>query len=386
MIKMFGFPDQEQQALLGKLANFPQQSPDDRWLVHLASAQAFRHENPGVRDALLCVPEGLEDLLPHDWAEHFIACVDPVSELDLGYLQQFSRCPRLPGWQQRVDAVPATWFAALKKGPEDLFVGEMPFPETDKNHLVECGLCREEVALWLEQRASLRRVLLCPDAEKLGNWLGGGADAELEHHVAECWHCQEIIQRQAPLYVAGDLITPQQKADKLQAVGLSPVPAPRPWLVAPVRLDPSRRLTGESANTAVELGWSLARFLGLTGRAGAAVRAATVHASRGARGPRDAGPGLALQDLADSVEANGYVRIPYAEREILWQAKCANDALEVRVGKGPAEPFLQFDVVFYNGDDERLSVKATDGVARLTRENLELLRREDCDRWNIILS
>src|SRR5438552_1204528 len=106
-------------------------------------------------------------------------------------------CSETPLWEERVDAVPRSWFETLTENPRRLPVRALPFDEDALRHVAECPTCREAALEALEHRARLRWMVLCPEAGDISAWLRGAANPQLETHLRRCALCAEQMKRTA---------------------------------------------------------------------------------------------------------------------------------------------------------------------------------------------
>lgn len=181
---------------------------------------------------VLWVPQGKKPLAFEQWGERFYAQLQEESEEDCTFLRRVSRCARVLEWGERVEDIPAAWFAKSTGSPRVYPVDELPFTEDEKLHLQECTDCREEAYDQLQRRAEMRWEMLCPSVDDLAAWLEAQeADPRLAAHLADCGLCRETVKRQAWLWEGAGLLSAEQVDAKLAAVGLVEPPVVVAWLV-----------------------------------------------------------------------------------------------------------------------------------------------------------
>lgn len=376
--KLFGFPAEARQALqaLAPMAQYEEGDvtalrplgADQVWVVYAPAAAAFleavfaappvRHPPPAV----LWVPPGHEPWPFDDWWEGFVAQLEAADAHDRTLLQRLSRCARVLEWGERVEDVPAAWFAALTDPLAPDSLDALPCEAEARAHLRTCADCQAEVSEWLRQGAEERWALRCPPVDDLAAWVATPeADRRLETHVQACRVCQDLVTQQAARWGALGLLPPAQLAAKYVAAGLTPSePDPVP-----------------GALCTLALGWPQVHVLTVlacaVALATAARRAQAGRLYGGARGAAVA-PEVAVQER---LTAGGSIVL---SRQPWLAARVEGETVVLEAGHSPATPLARFRVEFWRGAQSVAVVTGEDGVARLDVEVFQRAQAAGADQ------
>lgn len=389
ILKLFGFTAEAQLSLFlkvkaeqweeGQAEELSTPRPDSEvWVVCVSVAEKFMNAvfrlppKDRLPKAVLWVPQGKKPLPLADWWEGFHAQLREESEEDISFLEKVSRCARVLDWGERVEDIPAKWFAFLTGSPRPYSVDALPFNEEEKQHLSKCADCREEAYERLQWRAEMRWMMLCPEVSEIAEWLEAGEDPQLEAHVSNCGLCRETVKRQAWLWEGAGLLTAEQVNAKLAAVGIAE-PAVEQG-IAGAWLEATLDWLHEQAQTAVSWAALLAAVL--------CRRTALRPALRTARASAEE-TGVSMEDLNAYLTAGEPVTLWGKEQWLHLMVE--GDAVRLRAGKSPADRFEQFRVEFRRGKEVVVAVSAANGVALLTPEHFQNAKLQQADQLVIIV-
>jgi hypothetical protein len=92
---------------------------------------------------------------------------------------------------------------------------------------------------------------------------------------------------------------------------------------------------------------------------------------------------VSLEDLKAYLSADKFVMLSAPEQWLHLMIE--GDAVLLRAGKSPANQFEQFRVEFRRGNEVVVSVKGSDGIARLSPEHFQTAQQGQADRLVILV-
>jgi hypothetical protein len=358
-LRLIGFSDKEGKRLL-KVVGAQKEvegSPQSISVVSVKAVGQYAHQPQSETQAILWVPQG-ETALPFEaWCDDFEAQLHEDSKEGLSLLAKVARCGHVLRWTDRVEQIPAEWFAALPQSPRAIGLDSLPLDDVDKHHLKGCHDCVEELYDRLQQRAKLRWEMLCPSLDEIGVWLEGSSDAQLEAHAKECALCRETIQRQAYLWRGAELLTRETVDAKLTALGIAQA---APWITADLIWKTAQTISLVAVVAFLANSLPLRKPLGIRSR------------SRG--GEEEAG---AEEETKNSIALLG---------EKQWVSlRVEGSQLLLFAGESPSGRFERFRVEFRRKGQMVRSMDAENKTVHLTLDDFHDLQNEQVDQMVILV-